>query len=84
MTLLLLQDLANRSLIKYLLVIEEFGGWGLFQQLLRVLRQIADRHGSIQVLEGATMDVTIAMVAISYVLRQRQVKSVIIGAHSAK
>ena len=37
--------LANRSLTKYRLIIEEFGGWALFQELLAVLRGVADRHG---------------------------------------
>ena len=34
-------DLANRSLVKYRLIIEDFGGWGLFQELLGVLSRIA-------------------------------------------
>ena len=34
-------DLANRSLVKYKLIIEDFGGWGLFQELLGVLSRIA-------------------------------------------
>ncbi|KAM3572391.1 hypothetical protein VYU27_005609 [Nannochloropsis oceanica] len=34
----------NRSLMKYLLVIEEWGGWEKLQRLLRVCRTIADRH----------------------------------------
>ena len=36
----------NRSLIKYKLVIDDFGGWALFQKLLKTLRRIADSHGS--------------------------------------
>ncbi len=78
-----MQDLDNRSLVKYLLIIEEFGGWLLFQRLLEVLRTIADRHGSMQI-HGCehSLPVCIAMVAISYVLRQDQVKSVIVGSHS--
>lgn len=75
----------NRSLIKYLLIIDEFGGWGLFQKLLQTLRAVADRHGSISTPdEVGKLDVSIAMVAISYVLKQEQVSSVIIGAHSNK
>ncbi len=35
---------ANRSLTKYRLIIEEFGGWDLFQQLLGVLAAVAKRH----------------------------------------
>ena len=33
--------LENRSLVKYKLVIDEFGGWTAFQQLLRTMRGIA-------------------------------------------
>ncbi len=38
------QGLSNRSLIKYRLIIEEFGGWALFQDLLGALADIAVRH----------------------------------------
>ena len=38
--------LANRSLTKYKLIIDEFGGWPLFQELLAALRRVADRHGA--------------------------------------
>lgn len=38
------EPLANRSLVKYRLIIDEFGGWPLFQQLLQALRRLADRH----------------------------------------
>jgi aryl-alcohol dehydrogenase-like predicted oxidoreductase len=41
-----LGPLGNRSLTKYKLIIDEFGGWPLFQQLLAGLRRIADRHGA--------------------------------------
>lgn len=81
------QDLPNRSLIKYLLVIEEFGGWQLFQQLLQTLRGIADRHTPLQLLTQDAVrekQVSIAMVAIQYVLCQKQVGGVIIGAHNEK
>ncbi len=64
--------LQNRSLTKYLLMIEEIGGWALFQDLLQVLRRIADRH-----------DTTIATVASRWVLDQPQVASVIIGSRNA-
>ena len=43
------QAFENRSLTKYRLIIDEFGGWELFQRLLSVLarhrRQACDRHG---------------------------------------
>jgi aryl-alcohol dehydrogenase-like predicted oxidoreductase len=61
--------IANRSLVKYRLIIEECGGWDVFQALLRALRQIADRH-----------DTTIAAVAARHVLDQPGVAAVIVGA----
>jgi aryl-alcohol dehydrogenase-like predicted oxidoreductase len=63
----------NRSLVKYQLIIEETGGFDHFQQLLQVLKDIADEH-----------DVRIAEVAARYVLQQESVSAVIIGARNAK
>jgi aryl-alcohol dehydrogenase-like predicted oxidoreductase len=62
-------ELTNRSLIKYKLIIDEFGGWGLFQQLLTTLERIAVRHRC-----------DIATVASKAVLNWDQVAAVIIGA----
>lgn len=61
----------NRSLTKYKLVIDDFGGWDLFQQLLAALRQIADRHES-----------DIATVASRAMLDRPQVAAVIVGARN--
>jgi aryl-alcohol dehydrogenase-like predicted oxidoreductase len=61
--------LENRSLVKYRLVIEEFGGWALFQRLLEVLRRIADRR-----------EVDIATVATAAALQRDRVAAVIVGA----
>ena len=58
----------NRSLAKYRLIIEDFGGWVLFQTLLRTLRDSADRHG-----------VDIASVATRHVLDQPGVAATIVG-----
>jgi aryl-alcohol dehydrogenase-like predicted oxidoreductase len=63
--------LENRSLTKYKLIIDDFGGWPLFQQLLQVLRAIAFRHG-----------VDVATVASRYVLDRPQVAAVIVGARN--
>ena len=63
---------ANRSLVKYRLIIEEFGGWGLFQELLRALRGIADRRGA-----------DIAAVAVRAVLDAPGTAAVILGARYA-
>jgi aryl-alcohol dehydrogenase-like predicted oxidoreductase len=35
----------NRSLRKYKLIIDDFGGWGLFQELLRALKRVGERLG---------------------------------------
>jgi len=62
----------NRSLTKYKLIIDEFGGWDLFQSLLRALKRIADKHR-----------VGIGAVAVRHVLDRPQVAGVIVGARSA-
>jgi aryl-alcohol dehydrogenase-like predicted oxidoreductase len=63
--------LENRSLTKYRLIIEDFGGWARFQALLAVLRRIADRHGT-----------DIATVASRAVLDRPAVAAVIVGARN--
>jgi aryl-alcohol dehydrogenase-like predicted oxidoreductase len=65
------ETLENRSLTKYKLIIDEFGGWGLFQKLLHTLSQIAEHHS-----------VGVAAVAIRWVLDQPGVNSVIVGARN--
>ena len=61
-------DLPNRSLIKYRLIIDEFGGWKAFQGLLETLQGIARKHG-----------VSIANVATRWVLDRPEVSAVILG-----
>jgi len=63
---------ANRSLVKYRLIIEDFGGWRRFQELLSVLDAIAGRHR-----------VGIASVAIRYVLDKPGVAAALVGARDA-
>ncbi|WP_421914112.1 aldo/keto reductase [Mesorhizobium sp.] len=63
--------LENRSLVKYKLIIDDFGGWDLFQQLLRALKAVGDRHG-----------VDIATIASAWVLEQPRVAAVIVGARN--
>jgi aryl-alcohol dehydrogenase-like predicted oxidoreductase len=60
--------LENRSLVKYKLIIDDIGGWDLFQELLKTLRRIADRH-----------DMEIADVAMRAVLDWPQVSGIIVG-----
>ena len=62
----------NRSLVKYKLIIDEFGGWAAFQQLLHTMRGIADAHAT-----------TVGAVALRAVLDESGVTSVIVGARHA-
>jgi len=65
-------EFANRSLVKYRLIIEEFGGWALFQELLQVLRSIADKH-----------NVDIDTIALKAILDNADVTACIVGARYA-
>jgi aryl-alcohol dehydrogenase-like predicted oxidoreductase len=60
--------LENRSLVKYKLIIGDFGGWALFQDLLTALRRVGKSHG-----------IDIATVASRYVLVKPAVAAVIVG-----
>ncbi len=62
-------NLENRSLLKYQLIIEELGGWSLFQQLLAALEKIAGKHAC-----------DIATVASAVMLKRQAVAAVIVGA----
>lgn len=63
------QDLENRSLVKYKLIIDDIGGWDFFQSLLITLRMIASAH-----------DTDIATIASAAMLTRPQVAGVIVGA----
>ena len=65
------QPQANRSLVKYKLIIDDFGDWALFQELLRALRRVADLR-----------DCDIASVASRFALDLPGVAAVIVGATS--
>lgn len=67
-----LQPFTNRSLTKYKLIIDDFGGWPLFQELLGTLRRIADKHAC-----------DIATVASRAILERPGVSAVIVGATNA-
>jgi len=62
-------ELTTASLQKYKRMIDTWGGWALFQQLLAVLKQIADKH-----------QVSIANVGVRYILERPSVAGVIVGA----
>lgn len=66
-------EFSNRSLIKYRLIIDEFGGWDLFQTLLKTLDTVGKRHG-----------VPLSAVATRWVLDQPQVAGAIVGARYAR
>lgn len=59
----------NRSLVKYKLIIDDFGGWDMFQALLEALSRIAVRHGT-----------DVASVASRVILDRVQVTAAIVGA----
>ena len=59
------EPLANRSLVKYRLIVDECGGWAAFQNLLAAL--------------GAGPDGSIATVATRWVLAQPRVVAAIVG-----
>lgn len=65
--------LENRSLVKYRLIIDEFGGWPLFQELLTTLHDVAGRLGT-----------SISAVAARHVLDQPGVAAVIVGARDRR
>jgi aryl-alcohol dehydrogenase-like predicted oxidoreductase len=65
-------EFENRSLVKYKLIIDDIGGWALFQRILAALGEVARRHG-----------VDIATVATRYVLDRPQVAAAIVGVRTA-
>lgn len=56
------------SLSKYKRMVDAWGGWGLFQGLLRTLKQVSTKHG-----------VSIATVAVKYILDQPAVAGSMVG-----
>ncbi|HEY2779402.1 MAG TPA: aldo/keto reductase [Steroidobacteraceae bacterium] len=64
---------SNRSLVKYKLVIDDFGGWGLFQELLAALAGVARRHAT-----------DIASVATTMMLDRPGIAAAIVGATNAE
>ncbi len=62
-------DLNTVSLRKYKQMLDAWGDWTLFQELLRALKTIADKHS-----------VSIANVSARYILDKPQVAGVIVGA----
>lgn len=73
--------LANRSLVKYRLMIDELGGWARFQDLLEVLAEIARVHRDAVggAAEGPGETVDVARVALRWVLDRPGVAAAIVG-----
>lgn len=63
----------TRSQVKYMQIIEDSLGWEGMQKLLPVLKGIADAH-----------NVSIANVAVQYILRQPSVGAVMVGTRNSK
>lgn len=64
-------DRENRSLIKYRLIIDEFGGYDRFQVFLQLLSTIA-----------RTYEASISQIVMSYMLQTPNVAALIVGARS--
>ena len=64
-------NLETRSNVKYQLIIEDFGGWELFQELLGVLKIVAANHST-----------DVATISSAFTLSQPGVKGVIVGARN--
>jgi aryl-alcohol dehydrogenase-like predicted oxidoreductase len=67
------QPLQNRSLIKYQLIIKEFGGMEAWQDLLVRLQKVAENKG-----------IGTGEVAIRYILQKPMVAGVIVGARNTR
>ena len=65
--------LENRSLVKYKLIIDAFGGWTAFQAVLRAAQGVAERHGT-----------PLGTVALAWALGRPGVSAVIVGARNAR
>lgn len=66
-------DWDNRSLVKYRIIIDDFGGWEAYQELLGILREMADRY-----------DCRIANISTAYILHKEAVGAAIIGTRNSR
>ena len=62
------EDFDNRSLVKYRIIIEDFGGWASYQELLQLLKSISSHYGC-----------EIANISSAYILQKEAVGAVIVG-----
>ncbi len=63
------RELSTASLRKYKNMVDAWGGWDLFQELLSILKQIAAKHAA-----------SISNVAVRYILEKSAVAGTIVGA----
>ena len=61
-------NLSTASLSKYKQMVDAWGGWELFQELLQALKIVADKH-----------EVSVANVAVRYVIDRPAVAGAIVG-----
>ena len=66
-------DWDNRSLVKYRIIIDDFGGWEAYQELLGMLKKMSDKY-----------DCKIANISSAYILQKEAVGAVIIGTRSSR
>lgn len=66
-------DLDNRSLVKYRIIIDDFGGWDAYQELLKLLAELGAKHSC-----------GIANIATAYILRKEAAGAAIIGTRSSR
>ncbi len=66
-------DWDNRSLVKYRIIIDDFGGWEAYQKLLSILKEMSRKH-----------DCAIANISSAYILQKEAVGAVIIGTRSSR
>lgn len=66
-------DWDNRSLVKYRIIINDFGGWDAYQKLLRMLHTMSQKYSC-----------NIANISSAYILQKMAVGAVIIGTRSSR
>lgn len=67
------QDFENRSLVKYRIIIDDFGGWAVYQELLKRLKDISSAYAC-----------RIANISSAYILQKEAVGAVIIGIRNSR
>ncbi len=63
----------NRSLVKYRIIINDFGGWDTYQELLSLLKELSGNYGC-----------TVANIASAFILQKDAVGGVIVGTRSSR